>query len=320
MLAVVLPYFKCNQRPATPIREGIRIRSSNLGLALSHALLRGRDSSQSAVARFVGLSNYLAIATVALGERAAGRLIIDKTAAHTLVKSIRGMGVSCHQAKFHCVEKSDAVEGTHHRVSFVNGRPKDALAVVYFGIDSNFARGAEWAEFTGNHTIAGSLFGYPNCCISRFERSTEDEADRLPGTITHVGPYPREMNPLTYYVYGVPSLLFHFACSPHCQRSAALSESRRNFLGSLTGKPRLMTRLGAGIAVYGPELGIGLITGYRQIDESEYEILEVTTRQALTRKLFTSSERRRIQLYGAHRFRIGRHLYSGKLTFAAQFR
>ncbi len=290
-----------------------------MGSALLDALLRDRNSRQAAIARLVGLSNYLAIATVVSGERAAGRLLIDKTVADRLVKSIRRMGVSCHRAKFYGVEKPDAVEGTHHRVSFVNGQPKDALAVLYFGINSNFARAAEWAEFTGNHQVAGSLFGYPHCCIATFEQSTEDEADRLPTTITHIGPYPRGMNPLTFYVYGVPNLLFHFACSPHCQRSAALAKSRRIFLESLTGKPRLMTTLGAGIAVYGPELGIGLITGYRQIDASEYEILEVTTRQALTRMLFANCQRRRIRLYGAHRFRIGRHLYTGKFTFAAKF-
>lgn len=304
---------------SAPVREVIRIRSSNLGSPLLGALLRDCDSNQSAIARLVGLSNYLAIATVALGERPAGRLLVEKTTADRLVKSIRSMGVSCHRAKFHCIEKPDAVNGTHHRASFVDGPREGALAVIYFGINSYFAKGAEWAEYTGNHQVAGTLFGYPDCCIAGFAQSKADEADRLPSTITHIGPFPREMNPVTFYVYGVPNLLFHFACSPQCQRSAALAEKRRVFLGSLTRKPRLMKTLGSGIAVYGPKLGIGLITAFRQVDVSEYEILEVTTRHALTRMLFAGRGCQRIRLYGAHRFRIGKHLYSGKLTFAAQF-
>jgi hypothetical protein len=295
-----------------------RIRSADLGSALLGALLQDCDSNQATIARLVGLSNYLAIATVALRERAAGRLLVAKAVADRLVGCISNMGVSCHRATFHCIEKPDAVDGTHHRGSFINDEP-GALAVIYFGIDSNFAKGAEWAEYTGDHLVAGSLFGYPDCCIASFAQSSEGEADKLPSTIIHTGPYPRGMNPLTFYVYGVPNLLFHFACSPSCQRSAALAETRREFLGSLTRKPRLMQRLGAGIAVYGPKVGIGLITGYRQLDASVYEILEVTTRQVLTRKLFAGSEWQGIRLYGAHRFRIGNNLYSGKRTFAAQF-
>ena len=300
-------------------REVTRVRSFNLGSALQRALLRDCNSNQSTLARLVGLSNYLAIVTVALGERAAGRLLVKKNIADKLVKTVRSMGVSCHRAKFHCIEKADAVDGTHHRGSFVNDEPKGALAVVYFGMNAYFAKGAEWAEYTGNHHVAGNLFGYPDCCVAHFEQSNEDEADKLPSTIKHTGPYPREMNPLTFYVYGVPNLLFHFACSPECQRSAALAETRRVFIGSLTRKPRQMKALGAGIAIYGPELGIGLITRYQQVDASEYEIQEVTTRQAITRMLFAGREWQRIRMYGAHRFRIGKKIYSGNLTFAAQF-
>lgn len=227
------------------------------------------------------------------------------------------MGLACRIARFELLEKGDSIAGTSHRASFVPARSRTSKRVIYFARKAEYCEGAEWAELCASHDLVGELFGYPSCCVRSFGKAPPNQFDRWPSSVRSAGPFPRILNPASFYVYGVPSLIFHFPCSLRCRRSIALAEARMVRLARLTGKPGLLARVGRGIALYGPKIGIGIISKYDRRGPNEYAIGTLDTRDALTRSCF--SEAAIVRLVDGHTAYVDGRRISGRDQLVAEF-
>jgi hypothetical protein len=270
------------------------------------------------IVRRLGLSSYLECATVAACERAAGRLIVPEDIADRVMELVSRLGASCRRAGFRMLHLPSPVEGTDHHGSFVPEDVAGSRPLLYLGITPDFARGAEIAELGGDHAVLGGLFGYPTCCVDAFRASASSTFDRLPATIPSTGPFPFAMNPVVPHLYGI-SFLFHFPCTPACEASLDLLHRRQRFLAKLAPPAAAFCGLAAGIALYGPEVGIGLITRYEELEPGVFRALAVLTRSDRTRSLFSGAESPLVRLYNPHSFTIGRRRFDGPDQFAAVF-
>jgi hypothetical protein len=237
----------------------------------------------------LGLSNYLAVATVADEERLCGRLVVSRDVLESLGRHLDAAGLAFRVAAFHIIEKRDVVQGTSHRASFVPADRDTRSRVLYFARKPEHCEGAEYAELHGHHPLIGELFGYPACCVEAFANAGNQSLDRWPAVVDSPGPFERILNPVSFYVYGAPSLIFHFPCSLRCRHSIALAEERRQRVARLAGKPGMLARIGRGIALYGPEVGIGLVTSYREVGPQEYRIDRIDTRDVRTCETFVGA-------------------------------
>lgn len=234
----------------------------------------------------LGISGYLAVATVATRARPAGRLALSPEQAPEFLRAATALGVHCRMGRVRLVSVPDAIPETRHAALFVTDNRPGAMSLVYFGVTATLAAGAEQIELCGEHRLLGQLFGYPDCCAEFFVSSESAGADRLPATISSLGPFDRLMNPVSTYVYGAPNLLFHFPCSPACGPSIALSQQRSRFLAQVEPGLRAIEELGSGLALYGPEVGIGLATEYEKQDANTFRVYKVLTRSQATHELF----------------------------------
>lgn len=284
------------------------------------ALLVGRlCRAEARLVELVGVSNFLAVKTVASRERAAGRLIVDYESVATLEELCSDVGVAFRRAPFGFSEKADLIPGTHHQGSFISLPAPGSRAVVYFGVTAACAEGAEIAEILGNHALLGELLGYPPCCTKFFVTQDRGGSDLLPLSISDIGPYPREMNPLLHFVLGYPQLLFHFPCSPRCGRSRELRAERSLLLERAIGSAWESPDLGRGIAIYGPESGVALITRHRRLGESVWAIDEVVTMRDQTASLLADDDSATLRIDSVNRFAIGRHAFTAPHQFVALF-
>ena len=191
------------------------------------------------IADQLGISGYLAVATVAMRARPAGRLAMSRDQVSAFVEAVTALGVHCCIGRVLLVNIPDAIPETRHAALFVTDDRPTAMSLVYFGVSAEIAAGAEQVELYAGHRLLGQLFGYPDCCAEVFVNSETAGPDRLPSTINSLGPFDRIMNPISTYVYRVPSLLFHFPCSPGCKPSITLSHQRSRLLAQI--EPSILT-------------------------------------------------------------------------------
>ncbi len=292
-------------------------RSGHWRTSLSDVALRRMSRSSRTILESLGFSSYLAVTTVADEERLCGRLVVDRDGVEPLGRDLEAVGLVCRVAAFHIIEQDDVVPGTSHRASLVPARHDTAGRVVYFARKPEHCEGAEYAELCQNHPLVGELFGYPACCVAAFAAAPGQPLDRWPSLIDSPGPFPRILNPVSFYVYGVPSLIFHFPCSLQCRRSIALAEERRGRLARLSGKPGILAQLGRGIALYGPEVGLGLVTRFRETAANEYRVERIDTRAVRTSEMFKDATTLKL-IDGRSACLDGRPL-SGAGQFVARF-
>ena len=278
--------------------------------------LRGSDHF---VASNFGIANYLAVATVAMHSRPAGRLAIPPAQATEFIQAAQAMGVHCCLGRVRMVSVPDAIPETRHAALFVKDERPSAMNIIYFGVSPAIAEGVEEVELYGNHRLLGELFGYPDCCTEFFIKSEGAGPDRLPATIHSVGPFERLMNPITTYVYATPNLLFHFPCSPACHASIELAKRHRLFFSRIDPRVAATESLGRGIALYGQEVGIGLATEFEVKDESTFRLLRVITRSQMTHKLFAMRNDATIRFDSPNLFEIDGRQYSRSDQFGALF-
>ena len=235
------------------------------------------------------------------------------------MQAARALGVHCCLGRVRLVSVPDAIPETRHAALFVADERPSAANLIYFGVSAAIAEGAEEVELYGNHQLLGDLFGYPNCCTDFFMKSQMAGPDRLPSSIGSVGPFERLMNPITTYVYAIPSLLFHFPCSPACHVSIELAKQRALFLASIEPRIAETENLGRGIALYGPEVGIGLATEFEAVGESIFRLLRVTTRSQATHELLGARNEVTIRFDSPTSFEIDGRRFSRPDQFGAQF-
>jgi len=282
-------------------------------------LCEGLQGPDRFVASNIGISAYLALATVAIHTRPAGRLAISPDQAVDFMQAAQAMGVHCHLGRVRLVSVPDAIPETRHAALFVADDRPSAMNLIYFGVTAAIAEGAEEVELYGNHQLLGELFGYPECCTEFFVKSQMAGPDRLPASIGSVGPFERLMNPITTYVYAIPSLLFHFPCSPACQASIELAKRRALFLASIEPRIAATEDLGRGIALYGPEVGIGLATEFEAEGERTFRLLRVVTRSQATHELLATRTEATIRFDTPTSFEIDGRRFSRPDQFGALF-
>lgn len=288
--------------------------------AVREELNRALPPEQKRLMELVGVSDFLACAAVIRRERVAGRLILRQHKVEEAVALMRSAGLYCHRAGFDCLTGDECVRHTEHKGRFVErGRHAGAKGVIYFGVSEEFAEGAELLEVEGEHAFVGELFGYPRCCTKFFTECEGVQQDKTAFTIPDRGPFPRGLNPVSPYLYGL-HFLFHFPCSPRCAASLEILERNRAYLAGLSPSSLEFHGFGAGIALYGPQVGIALVTRYEQAAEDTYLAREVHARDGSL--LATSLQGRGdvlIKIYTPHRFEVGGTLFEDIYSFAARF-
>ena len=292
--------------------------SNRVHLDTKAALLDRLSAGEAALVRLLGVSNYLACITVAERERAAGRLLVGDDAAARFPSLCHDLAVSCVRAPFRMLSIPSPVEGTDHCARFVADVNGHGRVIFHVGITQTFAEGAQLAETHGEHAITGRLFGYPDCCVCSFAAGPRPSLDLLPASIPSTGPFPLEMNPVIPHLYGV-SFLFHFACSPWCAASSTLLRTRRRFLERLAPPAAAFAQLGRGIALYGPEIGICLVTEFDRIAPDQYRVRAVVTASPTTARVFAEGGDPVLRLLSPHSFTLGGRLFDDPRQFAARF-
>ena len=272
----------------------------------------------------LGPRNFLGWATVARGERAAGRLVVARAKAADVVARIEAEGTPCRRARFDMVEVESPVSGTVHagrrveRDSVAEGR-----AVVVLGRDAEFLDGVELAESHDHHDLLGQLLGYPACCVDFYRRHTALGHDLTPASIGDPGPHPRLLNPLLAHLFELP-LLFHFPCSPRCAESRQLATGRADYLRRLDPGFEELFDLARGLALYGPELGMVQIPAAGDATGPDgTQTLSITAVMAssedVRRRLASTGPPWELRVEGPHRFRFGPWAIDDPQSFVARF-
>lgn len=289
-------------------------------LNAAHVALRSSLSgADRELADDFGLDVYFTVATVASRQRAAGRVMVEAGRERRFAELADGMGVRCCVGRARVVSLPDVVNGTGHAGLFVCEDRSDASAIVYFALSDALASGAEIAELHGQQELVGSLFGYPSCCVASFVREQAVGADYTSAGFPSVGPFPKVANPLAPYVYGAINTLFHFPCRVDCPQSLALRNARLSWLRDAQPEMSIYQSLGSGLAIYGPQLGIGLATDYERVSEDAFEIRCIHTRSKATAELFATNSKIVLQTQGPQVIRLNKQLYSHSSQFVAMF-
>lgn len=278
-------------------------------------------ADEAELLRLVGFSEFLCCLSVLRRERVAGRLSVSQDGAGRAAELIEALGLHCRRSALDLLPQPDLIGGhvKHNSVYVPQGSRPQAWAILYIGVDAEFAAGAETAELNREQRLVGRLFGYPECCSEFFLRNDGVNQDRTPSSVTDAGPFPSILNPALNELYGF-SLQFHFACSPRCARSLALARARLDYLKEYAPSICAAERLGAGITVYGPSTGAALVTRYRPLGGGAYEAEEVLTWDEKAAEVFSrNGSPPRIRLRAAHDFEIEGKTFNDEAHFAAVF-
>ncbi|MDQ3973517.1 MAG: hypothetical protein M3276_04145 [Actinomycetota bacterium] len=267
----------------------------------------------------MGFENFLACVTVLLRQRAAGRLLVPHAKLQPTLAALRVLGLSSRVAPYQHATAKLRAPAAYHEGHFVpaGGAPR-GRAVLHVGISAEFAEGAQLAEAAQQHDVAGQLFGYPDCCSRFFAAAKDGLQDRTARSVPGLGPYPRDLNPVTPLLHGFP-LLFHFPCSPTCADSLDLMRQRGGWLEALAPSFRQLRALGAGIALYHTQAGGCLVSRYRAVGDGSFLIDEMTAPDPARIPFLRATTRPMITLHGPHRWEIADTMYDDPRGFAAIF-
>jgi hypothetical protein len=285
-------------------------------------LARSLESNKRQLLSLLGFSEFLCCVSVANRERAAGRITAPAGKAERIAGLISSLGIHCHRSMFDLLPQPDLAGGehvNHHAIYVPQGSEEGARAVLYFGIDAEFAHGAETAELSREQVLVGQLFGYPQCCSDFFLQNSGFNEDRTPQSIPDTGPFLSILNPVVAELFEL-RLLFHFACSPRCLHSLKIVRDRLNYLTPYAPSIAMMEKLGGGLTIYGPSTGAALVSRYSQTAPGTYAVEEVITCSGKARDLFSGNGHpTQIHLHSAHNFEIGDRTFNDDYHFAAIF-
>lgn len=270
--------------------------------------------------RLVGLSDFLCCLSVANHERVAGRISTSQKEADHISNLIASMGLYCHRSEFDLLPQPDLIGGNvrHSAVYVPRDTNEEGLAVLYIGVDGEFAKGAEAVELNKQLELVGQLFGYPKCCSEFFTRNDGFHEDRTPASVPDAGPFPSILNPIIAELYGF-RLPFHFVCSPRCPQSLAIARRRLEYLQRYVPSMSTLETLGAGIALYGPSIGASIVKRYRPSGPNTYVVEEIITNNNNGKNLFPEDDFPVIQLHSVHDFEIDTTRFTNDRYFAAVF-
>lgn len=277
------------------------------------ALRTQLDNVRQSLLDSLGFADYLAVETVAVRERGAGRIVLPPCLAGRVMASIADLGLEARRASFALRPLLNPVSGTDHRAALVG--PHEGSTVVYFGITHALVEGAELATLCGDHALVGKAFGYPRCCVNAFSRRCRQDQTSL--GFDSLGPYPSEMNPIVPHLFGPLTFLFHFPCSPRCAASIALRGAREGRVASLAPNVRRLSGLGHGFAIYDPELGICLVN--RATPSAMLSDFEVVTLSEKARAVFQAAKNDKIEVVSHQKIRFNGTTYGGPHSFFAFF-
>jgi hypothetical protein len=211
--------------------------------------------------------------------------------------------------------------GLHDGGFVVAGSAPDALPILYVGRDEHTCAAAELADLSEDHGSLGRLLGYPPCCVAAYGdaraggAATEDITAR---GITDLGPYRRALNPVVRHAYGYRPV-FHFPCSLRCERSSALARDHLQLLMRRHVLPAEAADHGAGLALYGPDIGALIVTSFDGDAATTIVPRQVEGRPG-DRCPFVPDAAPEIRLRSAFDFSVGPHRYDDGRHFAALFR
>jgi hypothetical protein len=270
----------------------------------------------------LGFNDFLACWSVYQGSRIAGRIFLPASQVTQVIAILEKLSLHCRRAGHDFLVESAIVDSrcTNHQGVFIpqNSQPT-AQAVLYFGRDAEFVRGSEIAELHQKHQLVGQILGYPSCCTNFFLANESFNQDKTPLTITGKGVYPSILNPILAELYGL-NLHFHFACSPCCVPSLHIARQHQQSLQPLAPSVAIIDQLGSGILLYGPKLGIGLITSYEVVAPDTYQLQEVITWSDKTASFLTSfASLPQLTLMAAHNFAINTQSFADPWHAAALF-
>jgi hypothetical protein len=301
---------------------GLRVRGRDASpfRALTAALVRSAPDPGGQIVSLLGVHNYLVYVTVALQERAAGRIIIAADKLDRALQALSGGGVSCRRAEFDFLADAERLPGTQHEGHLVPAGSEDGTeAVVYLGISAAAVDGAARAEARSDDVLVGRLFGYPTCCTEAFVSRGGARADRTWWSVPSTGPHARELNPVAPHLFGLDPL-FHFPCSVACEPSRRQWAHRVRFLESITPTAGYLPGMGAGVAFYGEAPDIALATSYRRVGRRTYELDEVVCRHPdRTPWNEWCGRPLTVELLDGHRFAVGGRKFGTEEQVAAVF-
>lgn len=268
----------------------------------------------------LGVPDYLTCITVAVGERAVGRMILPMEKLEPATQLLSGLGLHVRRGWIDFMPRVSGVEGTDHdRAAVPRGTPGAALGMIYIGHSQELVEGAEQVERQGEHGLLAQLFGYPDCCSRVFTQPSSQHHDKAPDTYLDTGPFPREMNPSLPYLYGL-HLLFHFPCSPRCEASRELLRQRMGHLRKYAPSFAQYEEMGTGLVLYGPQVGIALATRSHRVDENTWVLEEIVTHSERSRQALSSAgSPLRIRIHSVHDFELGPTRIEDRRGFVAWF-
>ena len=269
--------------------------------------------------KLLGFENYLACLTVVRKERAAGRILLDHAKLGAAPAALRSIGLSFHVAPYECVPLAATTPAAYHEARFVPvGGDRRGRAVVYVGIDDDFALGAFHAEAARQNEVLGEMFGYPDCCIRSYGTAAGAGQDRTANAIRSPGPYPHHLNPVAPLLHGLP-LIFHFPCSADCSASLELARRRRDAIESIAPSLGRVWEVAVGIALYGPRVGCAMVTDAVDVGPRSFVVRELVTKDP-DRMTFVDKEHPCVlTLLSARRWTCGGQEFSDRAGFAAIF-
>jgi hypothetical protein len=270
----------------------------------------------------LGFNDFLACWSVAQQYRIAGRILVPSNQVATLQSILKKLSLQGYRARHDFLTQTGVVDSrcTIHQGVFI---PQDsqphAQAVIYLSRDAEFASGLELAELYQKHQLVGQILGYPICCTNFFLANDSHNQDKTPLTLTGKGVYPGILNPLLAELYGL-NLHFHFACAPDCAASLRIARQHQQSLQPFAPSVALLDQLGSGILLYGPTLGIGLVTTYTPSTHNQYLLQEVVTWSDQTTAFLTSlTSPPQLTLTTAHNFAINNRVFADPGHAAAIF-
>ncbi len=255
------------------------------------------------VVEVIDVSGYLACRSVFDRQRAAGRLMVRPAKLSQALLAIKDLGLAACAGETFCQSAEQQVEGTEHAGKLLtDAEPSSAWAFLYFALDEELAEGAMQVEQRRNDELFGRLLGYPECCIQAYVAGRSKGHDRTACSVSSLGPFPSLLNPALQPLYGIGSPIFHFPCSLTCAKSLALAQSRLADLATAAPSASRLAALGAGLAIYGPTLGIALVTKWRDLGRGRYELRRLVSRSETSRNFFGRWPRPVVCLETPHRF------------------
>jgi hypothetical protein len=293
----------------------------NMALRVATELASSLDEHTRELLCLLGFSEFLCCLTVVKNQRTAGRISVSANISDRVLTLLRHLGLSCHRSTLDLFPLPDLVKGNlvNHHAQFVpRGTRENAQAIIYFGVDTEFAEGAETAEQCRNHKLLASLFGYPDCCSEFYAHNPGQNEDRTAQSISDTGPFRPILNPLMPELYGI-RLHFHFPCSPRCEASIAIATRNLQGLAEYAPSIESLGKLSCGIVLYGPQIGALLVTDYTESDVGVYTPSGIVAWPDSASVFVPERHTPRLNVWSAHRFQLGNTLYNDQAHFAAIF-